>query len=209
MKKFTTILLISIILVSCSRPNDKKENETPEEKKQTVSEAVTNKDEYGCEILGKTNDKQINGIEIAYFLNRSDIDTTSKAYYTGSHELYDDEKTFEIMDSLDTKNANTRPFYFYNMYKMVGETDGALTEIIGNYIADYARKYPREFICYLQRQPYSGRRDEFLSLMGWNLYTKEMKDSFKKDAFKNCNDCNEKTMRKLKEYIKVVYDFKG
>lgn len=92
---------------------------------------------------------------------------------------------------------------------MVGESDGAITEIIGNYIADYVRKHPQEFVFYMQRKPYADREKEFLYLMGWNLYTKEMKDSFKKDVLNKCSTCSDKTKRKLEEYIKVVYDTEG
>lgn len=49
------------------------------------------------------------------------------------------------MDSITSDKKEVRDFYFAVFQKIVEKTDGALSEVIGSYVLNYVKKYPREF----------------------------------------------------------------
>lgn len=55
-------------------------------------------------LTNKTYVDKITGRPINFYLNHRDIDSPAKLF------LYDDEETFGFLDSVLTKNAETRPF---------------------------------------------------------------------------------------------------
>ena len=198
------LFFLTTVIFACGNHSDRSHEENTSTERLSKSEEVVSslrKDEFGCVLKGDTDLSQINGVPIAFYLEHEEIDQLSKAYFKGEYQITDDEKTFGIMDSLDTKNESTRPLYFYNMFKMVGATDGALTEIIGQYIADYVAKFPQEFVCYMQQEPFSYREKDYLFLIGFNLYSNKMRKEFSKKVVKACEQCPQPTQAKLDEYL--------
>ena len=57
----------------------------------------------------------------------------------------DNERTFEIMDSLEAKSEVDRKYYFKVFLKIVDHADGALGEAVGQYAYSYVEHYPVEF----------------------------------------------------------------
>lgn len=64
---------------------------------------------------------------------------------TDSISPLDNQITFECMDSLSADNVNTREFYFPVFNKIVNKSDGALSEVVGQYIMKYVERFPMEF----------------------------------------------------------------
>jgi hypothetical protein len=60
------------------------------------------------------------------------------------------------MDSITSKNKDTRDYFFPVFRKIVDKSDGALAEVVGSYVLEYVKKYPKEladrFKCYSTSQ---------------------------------------------------------
>lgn len=50
------------------------------------------------------------------------------------------------MESLLSKDKESRDFYFMVMEVIVEKSDGALSEVVGAYILNYFKTYPAEFL---------------------------------------------------------------
>ena len=87
--------------------------------------------------------------EISNYINSKDVSKNAKDYYNGLFKASDNLKTESIIDSLRTKNSNTRPFYLYLVSKMSTKSDGALSESLGMAFKDFTKKYPNELISFL------------------------------------------------------------
>lgn len=190
MKFYHLTIVACIAILSCS--------------KSIGQMSASDTEPYGCGQYGTTNNNLINGLEVSHYLENEGIDETSKKYIQGEHKLYDDEETFAMLDSLDTSNNHVRPFYFYLISQVITQSDGALSEVLGSYIADYVRTYPKEFVCNMQQQRYYGKYKSYLEFVGWSLYTREMRTDFGDDLKSNCSDCSKATLLKLDEYINYV-----
>lgn len=87
--------------------------------------------------------------DIRFYLNDINISKTAKAYYNGQFKVDDGRKTFSILDSLNTRNNDTRPFYLFLVSKMMNEADGALSEGLGNSIKEYFETRPDNVLDFL------------------------------------------------------------
>jgi hypothetical protein len=102
-------------------------------------------------LLNKIHVSYINGRQIDFYLNHSNIDRFSKMYYRSQYTPGDDEITFGFLDSVLTTNKETRPFYFFVFNNILNISDGALSEGIAFKCLDYINKFPCEFIDYLHK----------------------------------------------------------
>ena len=96
-------------------------------------------------LVNKTQVDSLNGKPIDFYLNNSQIDQYSKMLYLGKFAVSDDNLTLGILDSLDSDNSETRPFYFFVAHQILTTSDGALSEVLGFYTLDYLTSYPCEF----------------------------------------------------------------
>jgi hypothetical protein len=83
------------------------------------------------------------------YLKRPDISQTAKDCYLGKFMPIDDERTFSVFDSLETKNSITRPFYLLTVSKILVRADGALSEAAGVYCKKYIETDPNHLITFL------------------------------------------------------------
>lgn len=87
--------------------------------------------------------------EVTFYLSNSQVSKTAKDYYKGKFKASDDNKTLSILDSLNTRNNTTRPFYIYLVSKMIHKSDGALSEALGNATKEFIERYPNEAVDFL------------------------------------------------------------
>jgi len=83
------------------------------------------------------------------YLNNKQVSKVAKEYYNGKFKASDEEKTFEIVDSLRTKNHLTRPFYIYLVSTMMANADAALSEELGNKCKEFVEQQPDDAIGFL------------------------------------------------------------
>lgn len=72
----------------------------------------------------------INGRPIDFYLSHSKIDVDSKRFFKGELPLSIDYVTNGLLDSILTKNLETRPFYFFVFNQVVDLSDNNLASII-------------------------------------------------------------------------------
>ena len=65
-----------------------------------------------------------------------------------SFKASDNEVSFRCLDSLSSPNPVSRAFYFSVFKKIMAHTDGALSEVVGQFSKKYIETYPTEFASY-------------------------------------------------------------
>src|SRR5262249_49773758 len=80
-----------------------------------------------------------------YYLTDIPLRHVAILLLTDSIEPSDNEITFDCMDSISSNNKESREFYFPVFLKILDKADGALAEVVGNYVIKYVEKFPKEF----------------------------------------------------------------
>jgi hypothetical protein len=88
-------------------------------------------------------------VHLKYYLNSIQISKTAKDFYYGKFKASDDIKTFSIIDSLNTKNNFTRPFYIFLVSKIIDNSDGALSESLSTSCKNFIELHPDFLIDFL------------------------------------------------------------
>jgi hypothetical protein len=88
--------------------------------------------------------------KFSHYLKDKNVSKAAKDFYLGKFKASDDDKTFSIIDSMVTKNAQTRPFYIYLFSKMMYKSDGALSEELAYRAKDYLEWHPNWALDFLQ-----------------------------------------------------------
>jgi len=88
-------------------------------------------------------------LDIKSYLDNKQVSKTAWDFYYGKFKATDDNKTFSILDSLDTKNNLTRPFYIYLVSKILDKADGALSEYLGISCKEFIESHPDFLIDFL------------------------------------------------------------
>ena len=97
-------------------------------------------------LLNKIAVNKINNKSIQFYLSNPKIDKYAKMFYKRDFAPSDDSITFGFLDSVMTRNSETRPFYFFVFNQIVNVADGALAEGIAFKCLDFVGKYPCEFL---------------------------------------------------------------
>ena len=78
--------------------------------------------------------------------------TIANRIESGELKASDNFITFRLLDSLTNPNGSSRAFFLPVANKVIKESDGALSEVIGGYLIDYLSNYPLEFASNLEDQ---------------------------------------------------------
>lgn len=81
--------------------------------------------------------------DIHFYLSHPKVSKTAKDFYNKKFKVSDDDRTFSIFDSLNTKNNATRPFYIFLCSKIMEHSDGALSEFTGSCAKEFIEKHPK------------------------------------------------------------------
>jgi hypothetical protein len=118
----------------------------------------------------------------------------------------DNQITFDCMDSLSADNVNTREFYFPVFNKIVSKSDGALSEVVGQYIMKYVERFPKEFA----DRSKSLKEDEFKSWASYVAYelhfsydTPQQAESWMADIISKCTKCDSYQINRLQKFSKL------
>jgi hypothetical protein len=86
--------------------------------------------------------------DFSLYLNSKQVSKNAKDYYNNKFKASDDGKTLSIIDSLKSKNDETRPFYIFLVSRMMIKSDGALSEALGD-CKDFLENHPDYAIDFL------------------------------------------------------------
>lgn len=132
-----------------------------------------------------------------------------KNLYDGDFVLSDDEKTEKLLNELVTSNDTILPLYFYLLNKIIIDSDGALSEMVGEYCIEFLARHPRYVLTYFTKERELSIKKPlwriYAQFVGYELYfkkkgTSELKynyQSFKEllIASSSGNKENEETFR--------------
>jgi hypothetical protein len=138
-------------------------------------------------LTNKTFVDKIDGRSIEFYLNHKGIDSPAKLFYKGKYSLYDDEETFSFLDSILTKNSETRPFYLFIYNQAMKVTDGALSEYMASVCKRYFETYPCEFIAHLNDKISKTDLEKWTAFIGFEIYDGKAFESFAVDVDKKVN----------------------
>jgi hypothetical protein len=147
--------------------------------------------------------EHIAGKPVDFYLTHAGIDPTSKLFYAGKWEASDDDRTFAMLDSVMTRNAETRPFYFYLFNQVMKIADGAPAEYVGVICVRYFNQYPCEFMAMQADATYDVNVSRWAEFIALELYLSE---SFKKySADLKTKACSSKELTSfLKDIERIV-----
>ena len=155
-------------------------------------------------LTNKTFVNKLNGRSIDFYLNHKSIDSPAKLFYKGRYALYDDEETFSFLDSVMTKNEETRPFYLFIYNQAMKVTDGALSEYMASVCRRYLEKYPCEFFAGLNDNVSKIDVDKWTGFIGFDIYDRKTFDSVVADVDKKVkNSCSSRTSDWKKVKLKI------
>jgi hypothetical protein len=112
----------------------------------------------------------INELPTTFFLQHPYIDYYSKMFYQGQFSVSDDSITFSIMDSLLTKDLSTRVFYQFNFNSILRITDGALSEVIGDYSKSFFESFPCSFLEIQEDDIYKDNHEKWINFTALGYY---------------------------------------
>lgn len=126
-------------------------------------------------------------------------------FMTDSISPLDNQITFDCMDSLSADNASTREFYFPVFNKIVSKSDGALSEVVGQYIMKYVERFPGEFAT----KSKSLKGDElktWASYVAYELHfsydTPQKAEQWMANIISKCVTCDSDQMNRLQTFNK-------
>jgi len=100
-----------------------------------------------------------------------------KKLYDGDFVLSDDEKTEKLLNELVTSNDTILPLSFYLFNKIIGESDGALSEMVGEYCIEFLARHPRYILTYFTKERELSIKKPlgriYAQFAGYELYFKE------------------------------------
>ena len=117
----------------------------------------------------------------------------------------DDDITFNCLDSALSGSKATRDFYLPVFKKIIDKSDGALSEVTGRYIMDYAENYPAEFAMII-KQLTKDQLENWSFLASYELGfvydgNTKMALGWIKDILKKCKHCGSDEISHLNTFV--------
>ncbi len=93
----------------------------------------------------------------------------AKRILDGEITPIDDNLTISCLDSLLSTNPSTREYYSVVFSVIISKSDGALSEIIGQYCINYLDMFPKEFITHYQVQS-ANNKELYANVIAFEFY---------------------------------------
>lgn len=120
----------------------------------------------------------------------------------------DNELTFRCLDSLLSKNQDTRNFYFKVFLKISSQADGSLAEAIGSYSKSYFQLFPFEYLAKTKNLSMT-EKSRLTEYIAYEFYASGQDyvtdlDIFFTTISKKCPDCNKEQIGKIRQDITTL-----
>ena len=127
--------------------------------------------------------------KIDTYLSNKAIPSVAKNYYYNKISPKDNKQTQQIIDSLNTSNNNTRPFYILVVSKMLKNADGALGETLGLYCKSFIENNPNHLINFFYAPTTQSKKEAI------QLWAKIIAQEFEIDCESNELKCIEQSLQ--------------
>ena len=121
--------------------------------------------------------------DINMYLKSAAIPQSVKGIYSGNLKATDNTVTLRILDSLQTNNNFTRPFYLLVVSKLLLHADGALSEATGLACKKFLETKPQLLIAFLYVN------DTIVDKNFKLLWANAIRDEFKIDCEHKVKEC--------------------
>jgi hypothetical protein len=128
---------------------------------------------------------------------------------SGSIKALQNEVSYRCLDSLATRIDTSRSFYLKVFSKIISNSDGALSEVVGEYAKKYIETYPGEFATYASG--FSKSQMELWAYQTVEYVLGDVEAQRIKDASewtnkinKGCKDCSPAQMNTLKQFNSII-----
>lgn len=145
--------------------------------------AVTNNQSKQNDYRNKNRISTLIGHQISFYLNHSQIDSHSKMFFKGELAISNNAITYGILDSVLTKNEETRPFYFFIFNQIVDLTNEKMLDLVSNKCLEFVEKYPCEYFTAFNEQ------DIDINVVKWTTFIGQaLKDKNRFATFRSVVD---------------------
>ncbi|MHC1703147.1 MAG: hypothetical protein AB9846_04500 [Tenuifilaceae bacterium] len=106
----------------------------------------------------------LNSQPISFYLNHPNIDVNSKSFYKGELAASSSIITQGMLDSVLTRNNETRPFYFFVLNKIVDLSENDIAGMVSERCKNYIKSFPCEFFNELNQHEFE------INVVKWTTY---------------------------------------
>ena len=131
--------------------------------------------------------------DIQFYLSHPKVSKTAKDFYNKKFKAADNDRTFSIFDSLNTKNSATRPFYIFLCSKIMEKSDGALSEFAGLAAKSFVEEHPRTFMEFFKRPNNLLDTEKY-----FKIWAEQVAGEIAIECENKENDCLVSTIKKMK-----------
>jgi hypothetical protein len=190
--KFLTLLFLLVGIVACEQNADQK---VASENNKTINLDSSKFDNY------ESNKpfKELSKCSFDNFLAENRVNKLAKEiYFDKNWDLKIESEALSLLDSLNSKNKNSRPFYFKILTKAYQKSDGYFSESLGLAGKEYIEKHTKEFLTNFEnKECYSEVDLETWANIVMLEFNVNMDDKFEKQPIYkfinklkfNCKDC--------------------
>jgi hypothetical protein len=215
LNKYLILLSLTFLISNC---NSFEKNENKNKKDDSTESQLITKDSIKITKPEIERNKEITefdefyGRKISYYLSHSEIPLVCKEIFLKKRKVSDDNEVLALMDSLFTKNNETRPFYFLTLTRTMEKADGAYAEPLGIMSKKFVENHTKEFFDYFINEPLLSQNDfkEWaltvigeIKIVAENNEREEF-ESLKTIMTNNCSECDLKQKEKLNEFLKLI-----
>jgi len=199
--KYSIIPICLLVLMACNNP--KKESASKEAEKEFPPIEKTSKNQQS------ENGDTVNNPHHPSWLADKSPKEIGQMILDNKIQPTDNDVTFMVMDSLLSKNADDRKFYFKVFIKILENADGALAEMVGTPAMKYAENYTSEFLD-LSANISKENFNSWASVVGWEILLSSNDDPVKdgelfiEKLLSNCPELIEKDRQRLKSFNAIV-----
>lgn len=106
---------------------------------------ATNSQSKQSDFRNKNRISMLSCHQISFYLNHPQIDSHSKMFFKGELAISNNAITYGIIDSVLTKNEETRPFYFFIFNQIVDLSDERMLDLVSNKCLEFVETYPCDY----------------------------------------------------------------
>lgn len=222
MEKMRILLLIMIFFALSCKENKKTGEQTHNDTaitsvKAPVKDTSPNKINYW---MDRRNRRQIplpdsiNGKPLSFYLNHPKVSAIGKALYKGEFLLTNTDSITTLLSYVTTTDSVLRPFYRWclNFIISIHPLPMAVPDYVGDYVLEYATKFPQEFFSYMDKDTSGRRYRRWVEITAyiWLFDRDKSKQKWEQRMIgqmnKSCLTCDSNTKKRIITFIKTIAD---
>lgn len=186
------------LLIACNS------NETAQNEENALEEGAAIIDTVDLPQYIQDYDDSLRNPVSEYFLTDMPLRSVAALIMSDSLMPSDNIVTMRIIDSATGDNARSRAYYFKALNKIALKSDGALSEILGDYLIDYVGKYTGEFATQLKTMN-ADERSTWVYYMSrelaFRLENEHLVSTWTNALAGNCKNCTPEANNALTQFL--------